>query len=400
MKRTTLVWLVLVTAVMCNLTPPVSAQETKPQVFFRSFPLHGGNPADARPDAARNNSAAAALPLWSFTTVASRNGKVYSGSMVGRSPFFHGARTTNIATVLVPLKITIKNGGGLTNVFDPTQPDAACLPNGTDTAATLVAQSPLMNPASFTMNGVDEGSTQYVDAFQRANFFTAINETGDSYHTLLNLTKTVPAVALTINAPAGAIAVGQCTNLGVININVLDKMLISQVLPSLAAQGVGPDILPVFLFYNVGMSDGNPSQKNPGGKCCILGYHSGTGSLPNPQLYAVADFDSTQSFTDDGSDLDTLTLSHEIAELIDDPIGNNATPAWGHTGQVSRCQKNLEVGDPLNNSYFPSVTMPNGVTYHLQELAFYSWFFGAPSIGAGDLFSNNGSFTAAARHCP
>jgi len=37
--------------------------------------------------------------------------------------------------------------------------------------------------------------------------------------------------------------------------------------------------------------------------------------------------------------------------------------------------------------------MPNGITYDLQELAFYSWFFGAPSTGAGGLFSDNGSFT-------
>jgi hypothetical protein len=36
--------------------------------------------------------------------------------------------------------------------------------------------------------------------------------------------------------------------------------------------------------------------------------------------------------------------------------------------------------------------MPNGVTYHLQELAFYSWFFGTPSIGVGSVFSNNGTF--------
>jgi hypothetical protein len=29
---------------------------------------------------------------------------------------------------------------------------------------------------------------------------------------------------------------------------------------------------------------------------------------------------------------------------------------------------------------FPPVTMSNGFTYHLQELAFFSWFYGAPSV--------------------
>jgi hypothetical protein len=53
---------------------------------------------------------------------------------------------------------------------------------------------------------------------------------------------------------------------------------------------------------------------------------------------------------------------------------------------------NLEVGDPLTGIYIPTVTMPNGFTYHLQELAFFSWFYGAPSIGSGGLFSDNGTF--------
>ena len=92
--------------------------------------------------------------------------------------------------------------------------------------------------------------------------------------------------------------------------------------------------------------------------------------------------------------LDTQILSHELAELTDDPLVNNATPAWGGTGQdVGVCQANLEVGDPLSGmTPFPPVTMPNGVTYDLQELAFFSWFFGSPSIGAGGSFSDNGAF--------
>ncbi len=56
------------------------------------------------------------------------------------------------------------------------------------------------------------------------------------------------------------------------------------------------------------------------------------------------------------------------------------------------CQNNLEVGDPLSGTLLPGATMPNGITYNLQELAFYSWFFGAPSIGAGGSFSDDGAF--------
>ena len=89
---------------------------------------------------------------------------------------------------------------------------------------------------------------------------------------------------------------------------------------------------------------------------------------------------------------------------MDDPYGNNPTPAWGGIGQVSGCQGNLENGDPLTGTMFPDVTMAtNNYTYHLQELAFRSWFYNShfkPSIGAGGKFSNNGTFAGPAKNCP
>jgi hypothetical protein len=85
-------------------------------------------------------------------------------------------------------------------------------------------------------------------------------------------------------------------------------------------------------------------------------------------------------------------MSYEVAEWMDDPLGTNPTPAWGHVRQVGGCQNNLEVGDRLSGTDIPTVTMPNGFTYHLQELAFFSWFYGPPSIGSGGLFSDNGTF--------
>ena len=76
-----------------------------------------------------------------------------------------------------------------------------------------------------------------------------------------------------------------------------------------------------------------------------------------------------------------------------DPFGNNPTPAWGGSAQVvGACQNNLEVGDPLTGTDAPPIVMPNGFTYHLQELAFFSWFFGAPSVGIHGWFSDNGTF--------
>ncbi len=389
MKRIALLRSMMAVAVLCAVASPASAQQSTPHVSFKAIPLHH---AAASATAAVGAATANSLPMWSYSTTASRDGLTYHGKMVGRSPFFHGARTTNINTILIPVAVTITNANDETMVFDPTQPDPACLPNETATAVSLAQQSPILTAASFTMNGVDEGSTQYVDAFQRASFFDAVNPTGDSYHTLLNLTKTVPVVSMTMNSPAGAIADGTCGKVGVVDINTLDVSILPAVLADLVAQGVGPTTLPVFLLYNVVMTEGPPNQEDPFSNCCILGFHSGLLSQAGTQLFAIADYDSSGVFNA-GAGLDIAVLSHEIAELVDDPLVNNAAPAWGHVGQIQGgCQADLEVGDPLSGTYFPSVTMPNGVTYHPQEMAFFSWFFGAPSIAAGGLFSNNGAF--------
>ena len=70
----------------------------------------------------------------------------------------------------------------------------------------------------------------------------------------------------------------------------------------------------------------------------------------------------------------------------------NPTPAWGHIGQVNFCQDNLEVADPLTGTNISPIVGKNGFTYHLQELAFFSWFYSSPSIGLHGWFSNNGTF--------
>ena len=123
-------------------------------------------------------------------------------------------------------------------------------------------------------------------------------------------------------------------------------------------------------------------------KCCILGYHGAFG-FP-VQTYAPLDFDTSGIFG--GRIEDTSIMAHEVGEWMDDPFGSNPTRAWGHVGQVGGRQNNREVGDPLTGTNIHTVTVPNGYTYHLQELSLFSWFYGAPSIGAGGLFSDNGTF--------
>jgi hypothetical protein len=324
-------------------------------------------------------AAGTTIQLWTYSVSSSRNGNNYSGYMVGASPLSAPGSTTSIPTQIVPLIIEMPDGG----IFDPTALDFCASPLGGPSDLTLIQQSPILLSHAYTMNGANVGVTQYVDAFQRANFWSLIG--GQAYHVLLSPITLNPII---ITVPPGlgvTVPPSQtdgCRNLGLLDLASFDRFVQNTLIPALAGQGVNPTTFPIFVLSNVLECFGG---------CGIEGYH---GVVPSTlQTYSVSDFDTVF-----GSDI--AVLSHEVAEWLDDPFGTNSTPLWGRTGQVrAGCQANLEVGDPLTGTNFPLVTMPNGYAYHIQELAFFSWFFGGPSLGAGGLFSNNGSFSQNSRVC-
>lgn len=352
-------------------------------------------PAHVTPGAAA--ATASSLPVWSFSTTSSRDGNNYSGVMVGTSPFDGGDGSTSVRTQVIPLIIKVHrvatgiNSKGILSVksgdvtFDPTVAETACMTAPNDVPLKVFMQSPILKTADFTFGETNVGSAQYVDAFQRANFWTQI---GSDYHVKLDPVRVLSSIVIDVPNDRGlSLGIfGSCAPLGIFDINFMDALLTNTILPALASKGVNPGTFPIFLMSNVVMSIGNPKNLN---QCCVLGYHgaTGTGAI---QTYSPMDFDMTGLF---GSGIfDTSVAAHEVGEWMDDPYGNNPTPAWGHTGQVGFCQNNLEVGDPLTGTNIPTVTMPNGFTYHLQELAFFSWFYGAPSIAANGWFSDNGTF--------
>ncbi len=214
-----------------------------------------------------------------------------------------------------------------------------------------------------------------------------MGEDHDIYHVLLEpvqflepLTLEVPDVyGIAITNPLFFGPPASCGSLGIVDINWFDTYLTGTVIPALAKEvDLDPTDFPIFLVYNVVWA----SPANNIFDCCALGYHSSTGFPIPTQTYSPAEFDTTGNFAANFLPIDTGVLSHEVDEWMDDPFGINPTPPWGHTGQVAGCQANLEVGDPLSGTYLPLVTMPNGFPYHLQELAFFSWFFGSPSRAA------------------
>ena len=337
------------------------------------------------------------LQTWSASVTSGIDQKSYTFTMVGQNPATSNT-STPIPTYLIPLRVNFQYSRASTYSFDPTASDPGCL-GGSNNAYGLTQSSPIFQPFDYNIGGTDVGSAQYVDAFQRANFWTEVSK-NPLYKTELSVT-TEPLQTVTItsgntgfvNGTVYILSGTQCgsntgnTNhagyLGVVNINSVDAAVHSLI----TQLGIPTNAFPVFLLYNAVMSEGSPTNMN---NCCVLGYHSITSS---GQTYAVAEFEGRDDTAFSGV-ADITALSHEVAEWMDDPTTNNPTPAWGHIGQVSTCQSNLENGDPLSGTQFPAITMGNGFTYHPQEIVFASWFFRTPSpLPNGTWHSNNGTFT-------
>ena len=235
------------------------------------------------------------------------------------------------------------------------------------------------------------GHTQYIDAFQRAEFYNLLKNP-DNYQVLLSPIKTLAPVVIQVPAASGTTLpaeFGACGPFGIVDIDFFDAFLDNNVLPALQPQ-VNAGNFPIFMLYNTVLAF-NPIT-DIFNTCCVLGYHGNTGNNP-VQAYSPSDFDTTGVFGPTQGDANTL--SHEVGEFVNDPFGNNPTPAWGGVGQVPPgfCQNNLEVGDPLSGTNFSPIGGRNGFTYHLQELAFFSWFYSSNSTGVHGWFSDNDTFT-------
>jgi hypothetical protein len=252
------------------------------------------------------------------------------------------------------------------------------------TVLELAQNSPIFTPYPFTINGVNVGPAQYIDASQRAEFWSLIN--GANYHTILD--PTFPGtVSITVGSSVGFVQNTGCTGkVGFIEINAWDAFLQSTIIPAVqTAFGVNATQFPLFLLSNVYWF------VNTSNNCCVLGYHNAY-QFPI-QSYSPTTWDSSGIFGIAGQD--SAVMSHEVSEWANDPYVNNPTPAWGNIGQVGGCQGNFETGDPLTGNQVAPVLGVNGFTYHLQELGFFSWYYNAlgdPSLGAGGKYSGGPTF--------
>ncbi|MDQ2817066.1 MAG: hypothetical protein M3T49_02485 [Candidatus Eremiobacteraeota bacterium] len=316
----------------------------------------------------------ATVPFFRSTVKSPLDHKTYSFEMVGTNPM-----TNKVSTTVKYLPLLVRVHFPDSTVLDPTKPGC----NDTISVSQRFFGSPLFVATPQVSNGVAVGTTQITDAFQRAEFWTYVH--GTNYHVLLAAAaspRLIDVAAPAGSATSGGGCAGRNHNLGQVDINAWDTIV-----QQLNDKYATPSQLPIVAAYNL--------VETQGGGCCIIGYHSAYARTGGTQTYAVGAYTDPGEFS--GGLRDIHAWSHEIGEWMDDPFIDNATPAWGHTGQVSGCQNNLEVGDPLTG--IPYTVTLKGFTYHPQELAFFSWFYRTPANGTGAEYSYEGTFETAQGTC-
>ena len=321
------------------------ASAASPQ-FPDAKPMFVVRPAHPASNAVRN-AAAAQLTQWKgkFTDLTKLP---VTFTMVGTNPTSTNV-TTTIPVFIIPIKMVYgaKNGN---MTFDPV---AKKLSNGKTIIQNTLA-SPIFDPSlNFTQGGTNLGTTQYIDAYQRGNFWSTV-KSRPKYHVLLGTPTVLAEQSITVSASQGKVITNPFAagKVGTYDINAFDAKLQTYITKFTQ---INPGALPIFITYDVFLTQGG---------CCIGGYHSANGSAPAGQTYAHASYvDQTGSFSQDVS-----ALSHEVGEWMDDPFVDNFVNCTGNSV--------MENGDPLegnpNFGGFPYTL--NGFTYNLQSLVFIPYF--------------------------
>lgn len=302
---------------------------------------------------------AAPLPTWngSFTY----GGSNYTYNMVGTAPSSN--TSTTVPTYIIPIKIVVTSRR-TQYTFDPSH----VLSNG-KTVTNNTATSPIFNSSTtYRQGGVDVGTTQYIDAYQRANFWGTV-QSASNYHLLLGGPTILAEQTLSPPSNYGKVGSPFGFTAGLVDINWFDAQL-----PAIMSRlGIQPNTFPIFLTYDVYLTQG--------GQCCIGGYHSSEGNIGNLQAYAHATYvDHPGDFAQDVS-----ALSHEVGEWADDPLTVN------YNGNNTPCGI-LEVGDPLegNSNYGGYHYVLNGFTYNLQDLVTLPYFGAPTNTSVNDWFTFQG----------
>ncbi len=304
------------------------------------------------------------LPTWQGTS----NGVTYT--MVGANPAT-GVSTT-LPVVFVPLVFQIGK-----HTFDPTKP----VVGSSLSEIQILENSPVFQPVDLLAGPTDLGANQYIDNFSRANFWTQTGAGSNGYHLMLGQPIQKSPITLKVPLADGTVSKTSQSYLGKVNLLWFQKQINSILATN--SIGVNSSQFVIFVSYDIVFTEG---------QCCIIGFHSQDGNL----TYSVSSYVDSGDFS--GIE-DIEVITHEIGEAMDDPTGVNSVKAWGFVGQVTACQSNLEVGDPVTGTT-TAVTL-NGFTYHPEDLVFHGWFTReVPSTSVNGWYTLLNSFKGDAKACP
>lgn len=305
---------------------------------------------------------AATSPLPTWTSSFTYNGTTYPYMMIGTDPSA-GSATTSIPVTIVPLKIIFSNG----TVFNGSK------------QVTRTMNSPIFQSASFS-----SGTTQYGDAMQRAEFWQNISTTSPDYHVLLDTPTIAPTT--TIKVPAADGYTETASNGKVIGI-ITQSWFLNKLESKLGSDNITPAMLPIFLSYNVFLY---------ASACCNIGEH--VVMYSNIQTFIWATYNDPGTAPDNLTKVqDINTLSHEVAEWINDPFLINVVPNW-IVSQLYGCSDLLEVGDPVTGTAF--AVKIGKTTYHPQDIAFLPWFARqSPSTSINGQYTYLNTFTTYSPSC-
>lgn len=320
-----------------------AAADAKPII---AKPMFTVIPSDAPGHNVSLFAPATSLQTWTggFTDQTNR---AITFKMVGTDPTSTNTNTT-IKVVVIPVVFVYgPNNGNMT--FDPRKDQL----NGMSVLKFMEGSPIFTNSVKFKSGKISLGKSQYVDAFQRANFWSTV-KSETNYHVNLDVTKTLKPLKFNITAGASHVITNPWGTVptGLFGISIFDAAVNAYLVAH--SSDITPDVLPLFISDNVYLYSQTPNN------CCIGGYHSAT----NSQTYSY-----TTMVTESGDfSEDISALSHELSEWMDDPFTTNHV----------NCNDNsiLEVGDPLETlSAFGTFPVTSGgFTYHPQDLAFIGYF--------------------------
>jgi hypothetical protein len=343
------------------------------------------------------------VPLW--LSPFAYGGQQYQALMVGTDPA-QGSATTVVPTVIVPLRMVFARDGSVLDAPGMGQE---------------LASSPLFTSFPYVV-----GTTQYADAYRRADFWSAVATTSPDYHTLLGAPAILPTRTLTVPAALGHTFLFPPANrlIGYVDGQWFSLQL-KQLIVSLR---VDPRALVIFLAANTnGTIFGTSPDLCPGPACQAFGGYHGALITGNPRVagqaapqsintYIYAGFLDLGDLVPDFLNVHLQPVSHELLEWLDNPLifsaspnqfalsGGNLTfgfaPTWTSPYYLFGCANIYEVADPLEAGA-PSIGVPDGSRIDLfADAVFQSWFARrSPSTAFGGFYDLGGVFQSFSDSC-